>query len=287
MESLDSLRVYSLLSDHAGFGNSFYAQHGLSLLLEATTGKVTKRILLDTGQEAEPVLHNMKLLGLDPATVDMVFLSHCHNDHTQGLLAMLDAIGKPVPVIAHPDIFRPNYSSSPSLHAIGMAPGTREEILDLGAELILAADPFPLMDGVLSTGEIEPITEFEEQGIGTYNLEDGRMTPDFLRDDISLVANVKGKGLVIATGCSHAGIINIVRQAQRISGVEHVAAVIGGLHLVKASAERIEKTAAAFVEIAPDQLIAGHCTGFSASFALAQALGTRFTPLSSGLEITF
>lgn len=287
METLEKLTVYTLLDDYAGFESSFQAQHGLSLLLEATGAKTTRRILLDAGQDAGPVLGNMKLLGLDPASIDMVFLTHCHYDHTQGLVQLLAAIGKPVPVIAHPDIFRANYASSPSLRRIGFAPDARQEIEDLDAELLLVRNPFPLMDGVLSTGEVERTVDFEEQGIGTYNLEDGRFVPDTLQDDMSLVANVKGKGLVIVTGCSHAGIINIVRHAQKITGVERVAGIIGGLHLIKAGPERIAQTIRALRDINPDAVYAGHCTGFAASCALAQAFATRFTLLACGLTVSW
>ncbi len=283
---VEAVKVTALLDDYAGQDTSFYAQHGISLLVDACSGGVCKRILLDAGQSGKPILHNMELLGIDPGSIDAVFLSHCHYDHTGGLVEMLKAIGKGVPVIGHPSIFRENYVLKPFLKNIGITgKNDAQAIKGAGGQLFLTGETFEIMPGVFSTGEVERTVDFEKQGIGTYNLEDGHLTGDSLIDDLSIVVNVKGKGLVVVVGCSHAGIINIINHARKIAGVEKVAAVIGGFHLIKASEERIEKTAAALKEMDIGLVVPGHCTGLRASAEIARGLGDRFEQLHVGMEM--
>jgi 7,8-dihydropterin-6-yl-methyl-4-(beta-D-ribofuranosyl)aminobenzene 5'-phosphate synthase len=280
---VESVKITTLLDDYAGYETSFYAQHGISLLVEACSGGVCKRILLDVGQSGKPILHNMELLGIDPVSIDAVFLSHCHYDHTQGLVEILKAVGKGIPVIGHPSIFRENYVLKPFIRNIGITEENGvQAIKAAGGQLFLTGETFEIMPGVFSTGEVERTVDFEKQGIGTYNLEDGHISGDRIIDDLSIVVNVNGKGLVVVVGCSHAGIVNIIRHARKITGVEKVAAVIGGFHLIEASKERIQKTAAALKEMDIELLAPGHCTGLKASAEIARELGNRFAQLHVG-----
>ena len=176
------MRITVLVEDYSGYESPFLAQHGVSFLVE----KGGKRILFDTGQSAEPVLHNMGLLGIEPESIDYVFLSHCHYDHTGGLLGILKAIGKRIPVIAHPEIFRKHFVTKPYLRSVGM-PFRREEIEEL-AELYLTPDSIEITEGLYSTGEIRKREDFERANIGVYTVKDGRIVGDELLDDMSLVA---------------------------------------------------------------------------------------------------
>ncbi len=176
------MRITVLVEDYSGYESPFLAQHGVSFLVE----KGGKRILFDTGQSAEPVLHNMGLLGIEPESIDYVFLSHCHYDHTGGLLGILKAIGKRIPVIAHPEIFRKHFVTKPYLRSVGM-PFRREEIEEL-AELYLTPDSIEITEGLYSTGEIRKREDFERANIGVYTVKDGRIVEDELLDDMSLVA---------------------------------------------------------------------------------------------------
>ena len=284
---IESLRIITLLDDYAGYETPFYAQHGISLLLEACSGKVSKRILLDVGQSGKPILHNMKLLDVDPGSIDTVFLSHCHYDHTRGLVEMLKAIDKDIPVIGHPDIFRPNYIFDPFIRNIGITEENGiEKIKTAGGQLFLTAEPFEIMPGVLSTGEVPRRVDFEKQGIGTYNLENGHISGDSIMDDLSIVVNVSGRGLVVLVGCSHAGIINIINHAKEITGIEKIEGVIGGFHLIEASGERIQKTAAALKEMDIGWVIPGHCTGLMACAEIAKTMGDRFDLLHTGTTVS-
>ena len=282
-KEVEYIRITTLMDDYAGYETSFYAQHGISLLIDIYSNQVYKRILLDVSQEGKPILHNMNIMGIKAESIDAIFLTHCHYDHTKGLVEMLKAIGKGTPVIGHPDIFRDNYILHPFIENIGI----REEngiqaIKEAGGQLFLAKDTFEIMPGVFSTGEVENTTDFETHGIGAYNLVNGILEEDHMIDDLSIIVNVKNKGLVIISGCSHAGIINIIKHARKITSVEKIAAVIGGFHLIEATDECIEKTVAALDEMDIDLVVPGHCTGLKASAEIAKRLGHRFSQLHVG-----
>lgn len=285
---VDSVRVTTLLDDYAGYETPFHAQHGIALLVEISSGASCRRILLDVGQSAAPILHNMKLLEIDPASIDAIFLSHCHYDHTEGLVDMLEAIGRDlVPVIAHTDIFRENYIFDPFIRNIGItAKNGIEAIEAAGGHLFLTGEPFEIAPGVLSTGVVPRHIDFEQQGIGTYNLVGGAISGDKIEDDLSIIVNVNGLGLVVLVGCSHAGIINIVDHARKLTGIDRVVAVMGGFHLIEAPAARIARTARALQDMEIERVVAGHCTGLKACAELDRVLQDRFELLHSGKILT-
>ncbi len=274
------MRVTVLMEDYAGYESPFLAQHGVSFLIEAGG----KRILFDTGQSAEPVLHNMKLLGINPESIDYIFLSHCHYDHTGGLLEILKAVGRRIPVIAHPEIFRRNFSMRRYLRPVGV-PFRRDEIEEL-AELYLSAKPVEIVEGVYSTGEIRVRESFERVTLELYTIKNGRPVRDEMRDDMSLVAKTP-EGLVIISGCSHAGIVSIVKHSMRLTGEDRVRAVVGGFHLIDASDERIARTVEEFRKLGVEEVYTGHCTGLRAEAEFLKAYGERFHKLHSGMTIEF
>jgi len=283
---VEYLKICTLLDDYSGYESPFLGQHGISLLLEVLSGDMYKRILLDVGQSADPVLHNAKLFGILPDSIDMIYISHCHYDHTAGLVGMLKEINKEIPVAAHPSIFRENYVFDPYLRNIGITgENSREKIIESGGNLVLLDQPFHLMNGVISTGEVERVVDFEKQGIGTYNIENGKVVSDRIIDDISIVVNIKNKGLFIVSGCSHSGIVNIIKHAVKITGVDKVYGLIGGLHLIKADNVRINKTVEALMEMDLQLVVAGHCTGLNALSKLSNAFKERFQLLHSGKVI--
>ncbi len=291
---VDRLVVTVLLEDYAGYGTSFWGQHGVSFLIDVTLGNTTKRILFDTGQSSEPIIHNMKILGIDPKTIDMIALSHCHFDHTGGLVGMLKEIKKQdVPVLAHPVLLRPHFIMDvpdPSywlMSEIGMIKeNTEENVRKYGGYLTLVAKPFELMPGVLWTGEVERVTDFEKTvTLATRTIRAGEVVEDQIMDDISLAINVKGEGLFVISGCSHAGVVNIVKQSVKISQVEKVRAVIGGFHLIDASEDRIRKTAKALKDLGVEKVYTGHCTGFNGEMAIYGEFKEDFVKLQCGKVI--
>ncbi len=288
----DKVVISTLLENHSGSEPDFLAQHGVSFLIEVTVNNTPKRILFDTGQSAEVVVHNMKHLDISPETIDMIALSHCHYDHTGGLAGILKEIHKQnVPILAHPSLFdihlvagtgpKPrNWLTRP----IGMiGENTEENIRIHGGFPTLVSRPFELMPGVLWAGEIERVTDFEKMPtLVTRIIKDGEVLQDTIIDDTALAINVAGDGLYVVSGCSHSGIVNIVKQCIRFSQVEKVKAVVGGFHLMNANIDRIEKTAKALKELCVEKVYSGHCTGFKAETVIYNEFGDDFEELHSG-----
>ncbi|MCD6467298.1 MAG: MBL fold metallo-hydrolase [Methanomicrobia archaeon] len=284
----DRVSIYTIIEDYAGYDTPFYAQHGICFLLEIVSKEIKKRILFDTGQSAEPVLYNMKILGIDPKTIDMIFLSHCHYDHTQGLVGILKEIKKTdILIVAHPEIFRSNFVLSPSKRQIGMLEeNTRENIEKNGGKLVLASDPFQLMNGVLSTGEIRNRIEFEEESTEFYTLKNQKVCKDNMSDDMSLIIRLSG-GIVVVSGCSHAGIVSITSKARKLTRNSEIKAIIGGFHLIDAEEEKIDRTISELKRMNVQKIFTGHCTGLKAECAFQKVWKDKFEKLYSGKIISF
>ncbi len=285
-ETVDNVKITVLVDDNSGFDSPYLGHHGLSLLLDITKGKISKKILLDTGQSHEALLYNAKLLDINLKDINMILLSHCHFDHTGGISGVLKEIDKEIPVIAHPAIFRQNFVLGPYLKNIGISSNNSEEvIIRNGGQLVLVKEPVTLMEGVITTGEVEKNSSFEEIGINSYNLEDGKLTYDEIIDDTSIIVNIKDKGLLIITGCGHSGIINIINHAKKITGINNVYGVAGGLHLLHSADTRIDKTLEVFKSENLKLIATGHCTGLKAQYKISNMFSDAFTMLNSGKTI--
>ncbi|MDP2872467.1 MAG: MBL fold metallo-hydrolase, partial [Bacillota bacterium] len=283
IEFVDELRI-TVLADNYVWSNSLcQGQWGASYLLDVKIKGQGRRILLDAGEYAEPVLFNMKLLGIDPGTIDLVVLSHSHHDHTGGLLGVLKAMGKEyVPVIAHPAIFQTSYRATPFYAnlAVPLITARREATC---AHWVLCESPMPVGAGIAFSGSIPRVTEFEPSGLpGLYVLDDGTAHPYDITDDAALYFNTPA-GVVVVTGCAHAGIVNVVRHGAAATGLSQVAAVIGGFHLVGASEDRVARTIEALRAYPGVKIVTGHCTGNKAAARLDEAFGDDFCALSCGL----
>jgi 7,8-dihydropterin-6-yl-methyl-4-(beta-D-ribofuranosyl)aminobenzene 5'-phosphate synthase len=286
---LDSLKITVLADDCVLYESPYLGQHGASFLLEGMSESATKRIIVDVGQNFEALLHNMRAMNIPPSAIDTVVLTHCHYDHTQGVVRLLKEIGrKDTQVIAHPDIFRPHFITEPYRRDVGIQPGdSRAELEKIGVKLSLSSDPVVIMPGIITTGEVKRRTEFEKVTVTVKTMENGKVVDDLMLDDISLVANVREKGLVIVTGCSHAGIVNIASQAIEVTDCNKLEGIIGGLHLIESSDAVINRTVDALFKLNVARISAGHCTGFKAQAALYRVFGERFTPLRTGLQFEY
>jgi len=160
---------------------------------------------------------------------------------------------------------------------------SREDLEQKGAIFTLTQAPLNLMAGVTTSGEIERVTSFEVLE-DLYTIVDGKVIRDHERDDSAIILNFE-EGLVIVTGCCHAGIVNTMTHAKKITGVDKIHAVVGGLHFMDASEEKIEKSVQALGEV--NWVFAGHCTGFDGLRRLSNELGDRFTPIHTGSMIHF
>ena len=153
-----------------------------------------------------------------------------------------------------------------------------------GGALLLTSDPVQLMPGLMTTGQVPRVAPDTEEGLSVITVTEGRAAADNILDDIALIACVKGKGLVVIAGCSHSGIVNIVRRALALFPGEKLYAVLGGFHLIAASQQGIAATVEELAGHNPALVAAGHCTGFKAQAALYNTLGDRFIPLHVGAE---
>lgn len=279
---LDRVTISILAEDTIAFDTPFLGRFGLAMLLELQAGTIEKHILYDTNSSATPILHNLRIMGKSLDRVNAIFLSHCHYDHSDGLAGVLEALGRAIPVFAHPETFRPCFEINPDgIRHIGFRQGDHQALENKGAVFTLTKSPLNLMSGVLTSGEIPRLTNFEPLE-DLYTLIDGEVCQDHERDDASLILNFP-QGLVIVTGCCHAGIVNTMKHARQISGIDKIHAVIGGLHLIDAGEEKLEKSVEALQQV--DWVLAGHCTGFEGERRLATALGERFAVIHTGLEV--
>ena len=273
------IRITTLSENTADHG--CLAEWGLSMFIEADGVK----ILFDTGAGIAAV-HNAQLFGIDLATVDRIVISHGHHDHTGGLREVLMRMKKDVEVIAHPDIWAAKYSRRGKRpEQFGGLPFRRELLENLGARFNMTREPVHITDRFFTTGEIPMLSAYEEIDSGLFDKETGEMLPDELKDDLALVINAE-YGLVVILGCAHHGIINTLKHAQKLAGKELIYAAIGGTHLLNASRERLEKTAADLKAMGVQYLGVSHCTGFEASAYLAREFGEGFFLNNSGGRFT-
>jgi len=289
MHELEKLSVTVLAEDSVLYESPFLGQHGISFFVEAY-GIEKKNILIDVGQNLQALIYNMELMGISPKDIDAIILTHCHYDHTRGIVEMIKLIGKEeIPIIAHPDIFRLNFITNPFLRHVGtLRADSKKKIEESGGTLYLTKDPLEIMPGITTTGEVERQTDFEEIGISLKSItNEGKVIKDEMEDDISFIGKIKGKGIVIISGCSHAGIVNIAKQAIKISKENKIEAIIGGFHLIDASIERIVKTVKALAELDIALVSAGHCTGFKAQLEFYNIFKERFVPLHTGMRFEF
>ena len=265
------------------------AEHGFSMLVTVTRGGNDHHLLFDAGMTPDGLRENMRRLGLSPFDIELVILSHGHFDHVTGLDGFVRSVGPSnLPLVVHPGAFAKRRIAIPGLFELELPSPSRTALREAGLEIVERRQPSLLFDSsVLITGEVDRTTDFERGMPFHEALTDGVWTSDpLILDDQALIVHVAGHGLVVLTGCGHAGIVNIVRHARRLTGVDTVAAVVGGFHLGGPAFEPIIKpTVEALAELDPEVIIPAHCTGWRAAHALAEAMPHAFIPNSVGSRL--
>lgn len=270
------------LDDNTSQGYGIRGEHGFSVLVE------TKDInlLVDTGAAADTVVHNAVVKGVRLTEIDAIVLSHGHWDHTGGLETVLNAIGKPVPVYAHPAIWEIKGTSEDfkAFTYAGMQ-FLREHLELHGAKFVMNTKPTWLTKDIVITGEEEMITDFEHIDANlAVKKSDGSIVPDPVLDDQSLILKTEN-GLVIVLGCAHRGVINIIRYATKLTGEARIHMVIGGTHLAPASSTQLIKTIDSLRELNVKNLGVSHCTGQRQASVLLNEFGDGFFYNNAGNTI--
>jgi 7,8-dihydropterin-6-yl-methyl-4-(beta-D-ribofuranosyl)aminobenzene 5'-phosphate synthase len=279
----------SRVSPDSGVPDALIAEPGFSALVRIEKQGRQRTLLFDTGVSPNGMVENMRRLGIAPADVEMIVLSHGHWDHVTGMEGLVRELGRTnLPVMIHPEFWSRRRIRFPGL--VGELPSTsRSALQEMGFAIIEERQPSFLLDGtVLITGEVDRTTPFETGFHGHEALRDGEWRPDpLILDDQALVVSLADRGLVILSGCGHAGIVNTVRYARKLTGTAAVAAIVGGFHLSGPMFEpMIEPTVDALAELHPSLLVPAHCTGWKAVHRIASRFPDAFVPSTVGTTIT-
>ena len=272
-----------------GVPDALIAEPGFSALVRVEKGGRERTILFDTGVSPHGMVENMRRLGLDPRDIEVLVLSHGHWDHVTGVEGLARALGRTgMPVTIHPEFWSRRRIRFPGLDPAELPSTSRSALEGLGFDIVEDRRPSFLLDGsVLITGEVDRTTPFETGFQGHDALRDGDWQPDpLILDDQALVVALRERGLVVLSGCGHAGIVNTVRYAQRLTGEQDIAAIVGGFHLSGPMFEPIiEPTVQALGALEPALLVPAHCTGWKAVHRLAARFPDAFVLSAVGTTI--
>ncbi len=265
------------------------ADHGFSLLLEVFQGSERHQMVLDAGWIDVVVPFNLETLGISLQNVEAVILAHGHLDHFGGLLRLYkDAIvPRTAPLLVHPDAFLQRSLAFPDGRTARMPQLTRRPFQHLGVKIQETKAPLLIgSDLALLTGEIERVTDFEIGFPPGRKFENGEIKPDtMVLDEQAVVFDVKEKGLVVVTSCSHPGIINTLLYAQKLTGETKIYAVIGGFHLTGPWQSLIDRTVAEMKKFSPEIIVPTHCTGWKGANQFAKEMPNQFVLNSVGSKI--
>jgi 7,8-dihydropterin-6-yl-methyl-4-(beta-D-ribofuranosyl)aminobenzene 5'-phosphate synthase len=273
-------------------GKSIHAEHGLSYYVESVVNGKTTSCMFDYGLDPVGVMNNIAMLGLDLGKANAFSLSHGHFDHWMAAVEILkknqSKISRGTPFYLGEEAFLRRYSLRPGTNdAMDIGQLKKEDIEALGLKVVEVKDPFQVIPGAYFTGNIPRVTAYEKINPSLLVKRGETREPDDFQGEQALFFKVKGKGLVVLSGCAHRGIVNTVKQAQKVAGTDKLIAVMGGFHLINAKPEIIEQTVADIKAMKPDHIVPTHCTGFEAVTAFGKAMPAEFVLNTAGTQYTF
>ena len=252
----NTIRV-TVLVENTAAGRDTLGEHGLAYWIETDTF----RMLFDTGQTPQTLLHNAGQLKIDLASADAVVLSHGHFDHTGGLLGLVQQIDLPG-LYLHPAALTRRFSRHHDGTVVDVGipiqfdePTLRQHVVSLN----WTERPVQIGDGIWVTGPVPRVNDYEDTG-GDFFLDRDCTRVDPITNDQAIFFPSRD-GTVVVVGCAHAGVINTLQYVRQLTDDRPIHAVIGGMHLVHASDERLERTGEALRQLDVQLLAPAHCTG--------------------------
>jgi len=293
----------------ADYRKVLHSEWGLALALQSRIGGDTRNLILDYGYTAEALLNNMAIMGVDGTKVQGMILSHGHYDHLGGMIGFLQKYRSQLPAdltlyVGGEDNFcnRKTASGAPG-HFSDWGVLDRRDLEALNVKIVYCEQPTVVMGHAFTTGAIarrsfekvlpNTLVEYvKRNGVGcdmpAANAKaEGKFVPDEHLNEHATCFNIKDRGLVVITSCGHAGVVNSVRQAMEVSGVDKVHAVLGGVHLFPAEDEYVRRSVAELKALDPDVVIPMHCSGPGFVNAMRDQMPDRLVTSTTGTEFVF
>jgi len=263
------------------------AEHGISILIKIQQGDKNEYFLLDTGQKASTLLYNLDVMNIDISKlkISAIILSHGHYDHTGGLKGLLEKSKNRIPIVGHPDVFTQRISYVGGFRTIS-CPYSKEEIRVAGGDLLLTKDSVKINEYLETTGTVPRGNKFEKNPF-FRKISNNSWKNDEVDDDLSVIINIDKDSFFLLCGCCHAGLINTIERAKALTGKTKCYGIMGGLHLVGASQERIDFTISELRKWNPEVIIPLHCSGREAMCQLKANFPEKTKLLSCGDSFTF
>ena len=277
MQAVKSVSV-TTLADNVVYHSRLLGQFGFSAYLEIKDHRGQKHaVVFDTGRIKSALLYNIKNLKLDLSQLECIILSHGHHDHTCATVELIRKAKRKVKVIVHPSIFYPRFAVEKGKKRYhGIPKGERkEDILKAGAEIVETTEPIEIIPGVLTSGEIKRATPFEKITWKNFAIIERRQVKDKVPEDQALFINIKRHGVLVISGCAHAGIINTLQCALDVTKTK-LYGFIGGTHLILPKEARLKETLKKLKEFDLKLVSPAHCTGHKSIAAINQAFPEEF-----------
>ncbi|MDD5748760.1 MAG: MBL fold metallo-hydrolase [Actinomycetota bacterium] len=271
------IRIRILCENQAS--GAFKGEHGFSALIEMGG----KSLVFDSGQ-SDTILQNALISGVNLREIDGIALSHGHFDHSGGLLSLLDVSG-PKKVYLHSHALEPKYFISGKVKRFIGTPFTRDALESLSRELVFTKDMLEIIPGLHLSGEIPRVNDPDYREETLFREIKGNIEPDPFTDDQSIF--IEGpEGVIVITGCAHAGLINIISYAEDAFG--KISAIVGGMHLgMGMSTEKINESLDYIESVCPLRIVPCHCTGLKATARMLERFKNRTIPGHAGLLLCF